>query len=80
MSYYKQMREAESCELRIEKDLLAFEKGEINQSQVQQTTNASLNVKYKAEILSQDYKGQVAAYNAGLARFMDEYQPILQQL
>jgi hypothetical protein len=51
------MREAEFCELNIEKDLLAFERGEITHKEVQSTTNASLNVKYKAELFSQEYKG-----------------------
>jgi glutathione peroxidase-family protein len=39
-----------------------------------------LTVKYKAELASQDYKREVELLNRFLAKFEDEYKPLLSRL
>ena len=74
------MMEVEQCEINIEQALLEHEKGEISIEQVQKITNQTLNIKYKAELSSQDYKKEVEKYNLKLLEFKDEYKPLLQLL
>lgn len=58
------MHDVEQCEISIEIALLEHEKGNLSLEQVQRITNQTLNVKYKAEIASQDYKKEVDTVNS----------------
>eukprot|EP00347_Sterkiella_histriomuscorum_P007183 403349944 len=78
--YYKLMTEVEQSEISIEVALLEHEKGILNLDQVQRITNQTLNVKYKTELASQDYKREVEYVNQQLSRFDSEYKPLLQKL
>ena len=78
--YYRLMNDVEQSEISIELALLEHEKGNLSLDQVQRITNQTLNVKYKAEIASQDYKKGVDQMNSYLSQFETEYRPILQRL
>ena len=74
------MNEVEHSELSIESSLLAFEQGLLSLDQVQRITNQTLNIKYKAELASQDYHVEVDSLNEQIAHFGKEYKPLLQRL
>ena len=74
------MNDAEQSEICIEQSLLAHEKGLLSLEQVQRITNQTLNIKYKAELASQEYKKEVDTLNGLLGQFADEYKPLLQRL
>jgi ABC-type hemin transport system substrate-binding protein len=74
------MGDVEQSEVNIELALLEHERGALSLEQVQRITNQTLNVKYKAELASQEYKKAVEQVNQQLARFSQEYRPVMQRL
>jgi len=48
--------------------------------QVQRITNATLNVKYRAECASQEYKKEVECLNEYLEQLNTTYKPILKKV
>ncbi|CDW76802.1 tbc domain-containing protein [Stylonychia lemnae] len=78
--YCKLMSDVEQSEIQIEVALLQHEKGVITLEQVQKITNSTLNVKYKAELASQEYKKEVEYVNLQLSKFGVEYKPMLSKL
>jgi len=50
--YYRLSSDAEQSDVEIEQALLDYEKGLMSIDQVQKVTNATLNVKYRAECAS----------------------------
>jgi hypothetical protein len=47
---------------------------------VQRVTNSTLNVKYRAECASQDYKKEVEVINDYLSQMSTHYKPILKKI
>jgi hypothetical protein len=48
--------------------------------QVQRITNSTLNVKYRAECASQDYKKEVEVINEYLSELNITYKPLLKKI
>lgn len=75
--YYRLSSDAEQTDVDIEQALLDHERGLMTLEQVQRITNQTLNVKYRAELASQDYKQEVERMNEFLLVFNKDYRPIL---
>jgi CBS-domain-containing membrane protein len=48
--------------------------------QVQRVTNQTLNVKYRAELASQDYKQEVEKMNEYLNVMRSDFKPLLRRI
>jgi hypothetical protein len=78
--YYRLSSDAEQSDVEIEQALLDHEKGLMTIEQVQRITNSTLNVKYRAECASQDYKKEVEVINEYLSELNITYKPLLKKI
>ena len=78
--YFYLKKEAEKQEVCIEEAMLAHERGLISVEKVQRINKKGVNIKYKAEIASQNYRESMDDLNAIIAQFPSSYSPNLVQL
>ena len=78
--YYRLSNDAEQTDIEIEQALLEHERGLMTLEQVQRITNQTLNVKYRAELASQDYKLEVEKMNDFLVTLNKDYKPLLHKI
>jgi hypothetical protein len=78
--YLSQREIAERSDTRIEEQMLAFERGEVDVDKVQQVSKQGIILKYKAELATQQYQKTITQMNQFLSEFPLVYKPELSRL
>lgn len=76
--YNGQMEIGDKSDLRIQEQMLAYERGEIDATEVQQVSKTGVLIKYKAELATNNYKKSLSSMNTLLSsNFETNFKPDL---